>query len=352
MQKYFNISGICVPEKHYMVDILPKIEKITEEYIEPGYYFTINHGQLYGKTTILHQLSKQLQDRYLIIGITFIHVAYKMFECEEEFIREFAQLVSTTLECQELESVFTKDWNLYDKRDLSFEKLFERFYRIYTLTNKEIILVIDGIDRRADNQYFLKLLELLQNNRFFHNVILAGIYDMTKLWNNVKSFDVDMSFSSKEIASMLDVYEKDHNYGIDIEKISNEIYAYTSGHPYLVSQICKLMDESIWENEEFGDKSSVWCLEGIKAAVEIILEMNNNDMLFYSIKDNLHLYPDLYDMISHMLLDGNSYSFSHANNTIQLGVMLDYFKEQEHKVAIANRIFKLYLLNICELYNR
>lgn len=90
MQKYFNVSGICVPEKHYMVDILPKIEKITEEYIESEYYFTINHGQLYGKTTILHQLSKHLQYRYLIIGITFIHAAYKI-DYEEEFIREFAQ---------------------------------------------------------------------------------------------------------------------------------------------------------------------------------------------------------------------------------------------------------------------
>lgn len=47
-------------------------------------------------------------------------------------------------------------------------------------------------------------------------------------WNIAESFDVDMSFSPKEIATMLEEYEADYKYGMDIDKLSNEIYAYTS----------------------------------------------------------------------------------------------------------------------------
>lgn len=36
MSKKFCVTGICVPEKNYMVDISERIEKITKDYIEHG----------------------------------------------------------------------------------------------------------------------------------------------------------------------------------------------------------------------------------------------------------------------------------------------------------------------------
>ena len=42
----FNVTGICVPNMHYMVDISRKIEKIFAM-VEYGYYFTINRGRQY-----------------------------------------------------------------------------------------------------------------------------------------------------------------------------------------------------------------------------------------------------------------------------------------------------------------
>ena len=347
MQKYFNVSGICVPEKHYMADILPKIEKITEEYIEPGYYFTINCGHLCGKTTILHQLSKHLQDRYLIIGITFINVAYKMFDSEEDFIREFAQLISTALESEELDSIFMKDWNLYDKRDLTFEKLFDKFSQICAHSDKEIILAIHGIDKRAENPHFLKFLEILDNKKIFHSVILLGTYKLEI--SGFQNIAGDMSISFKEIASILKEYEEDHDYGIDIEKISKEIYTYASGYPYLVSQICKLLDEDIWKSEEFGDRSSAWCPEGVGFAIKSILEMGSRNRLFYNLGRDLYQYPDLNDILRNILLNGKSYPFTLTDKAIQTGAMLGYLKEKDCKVAVANRIFEMYLLDFFSL---
>lgn len=351
MQKYFNVSGICVPEKHYMVDILPKIEKITEEYIEPGYYFAINSGHLCGKSTTLYLLLKHLQTRYFVIGVTFIHIAYRMFDSEEDFIREFAEVVSLSLEDEKLESVFMEDWDLYDESNLTFEKLFDKFRQIYAHADQEIVLTIHGIDERADNPHFLKFLEILQNKdnkKIFHSVILFGIYELenSKLLNIAEN----MFFSTKQIASMLKEYEEDHNFGIDIEKMSNEIYAYTSGYPYLVSQICKLLDEKIWKNEEFSDKSSAWCPEGIDSAVNKILEKGSKDILFYNLNRDLYLYPDLSNMFRSIILDGKSYPFTLTDKTVKKGSMMGYLKEKDRKVAVANRIFEMHLLEFYRLY--
>jgi len=41
MAKTFNITGTCIPERHYMADIVDKLDK-TMAMIAGGDYFTIN----------------------------------------------------------------------------------------------------------------------------------------------------------------------------------------------------------------------------------------------------------------------------------------------------------------------
>ena len=61
MTKKFNITGVCYPNKHYMMDNSKKLEQIMG-LIEFGEYFTINRPRQYGKTTTLHFLRKRLND--------------------------------------------------------------------------------------------------------------------------------------------------------------------------------------------------------------------------------------------------------------------------------------------------
>ncbi len=49
MRKRYNVTGICIPEKHYMVDISQKVKQIVEEYIEPGYYLQLTEAGNTGK---------------------------------------------------------------------------------------------------------------------------------------------------------------------------------------------------------------------------------------------------------------------------------------------------------------
>ena len=61
MPKRFCITGTCIPEKNYMVDISDRIDRIIQDYIENGKYFTINRARQYGKTTTLYLLERRLQ---------------------------------------------------------------------------------------------------------------------------------------------------------------------------------------------------------------------------------------------------------------------------------------------------
>ena len=70
MKKKFNVTGLCVPEKHYMV-ILDKCLDEIHRLIDDGAYFTINRARQYGKTTTLNMLSKMLSKDYLIINLDF-----------------------------------------------------------------------------------------------------------------------------------------------------------------------------------------------------------------------------------------------------------------------------------------
>lgn len=71
MIKTFNTTGLCIPEKHYMADTSDKIERIVNELIDNGKYFTINQARQFGKTTTMYLLEKRLHERYVVISISF-----------------------------------------------------------------------------------------------------------------------------------------------------------------------------------------------------------------------------------------------------------------------------------------
>ena len=123
----------------------------------------------------------------------------------------------------------------------------------------------------------------------FQSVILAGVYDIKNLklkvrketehqynspWNIAADFNVDMSFFPRDIEGMLLDYENDHHTGMDIREISQLIYDYTSGYPYLVSRICKLADETVSQEPGFPVETA-WSHEGIIDAVGVLLRRPN-----------------------------------------------------------------------------
>lgn len=139
--------------------------------------------------------------------------------------------------------------------------LFTVLSRWCAVSSKPIVLMVDEADHPGNSQTFLDFLAqlrgrfLARNKRpTFRSVILSSVHDVRNLrpptedrygipWNIASAFEIDMSFNAHDIAGMLTEYENDHHTGMDIQKLSQLIYDYTSGYPVLVSMICKYMDE-------------------------------------------------------------------------------------------------------------
>ena len=76
MTKRLNVTGTCIPGRHYMADISKKPDKVNEM-VANGDYFIINRPHQYGKTTVMYLLEQQLKnnENYLVMAVSFEGIA-------------------------------------------------------------------------------------------------------------------------------------------------------------------------------------------------------------------------------------------------------------------------------------
>ena len=162
-------------------------------------------------------------------------------------------------------------------------------------------------------------------------------------WNIAADFNVDMSLSQEGIADMLREYEEDTHTGMKVDELADLLYDYTSGYPYLVSRLCKIIDENISEKEQFAGKAAAWTKEGFYEAVRMVLSEKN--MLFESLTGKLMDYPELDDMLKALLFTGKNIMYDPDNPAIDMALMFGFIRNQRGSVVIANRIFETRLYN-------
>lgn len=264
MKRRFNVTGSCIPQRHYMVELDDRLKSIKEDYIEDGSYFAINRGRQFGKTTTLRALEEYLKDEYVVLSLDFQEIGTKKFGDETIFSKAFAaklrrSLQSTETEEKEMLLELLSDFKA-DTPDVGLDELFECLSCMCEHSSRPIILMIDEVDSASNYRVFIDFLAQLRARYLkrdkiptFHSVILAGVYNIKNLklklrpesehqynspWNVATDFDMDLSFSSCQIASMLAEYEADHHTGMDVKETAEEIYRYTSGYPVLVSSVC------------------------------------------------------------------------------------------------------------------
>ena len=372
MAKKFNVTADCKPDRHYMVNLDRRLAEI-KELIDDGAYFTINRARQYGKTTTLRTLYWYLQKEYYVVLLDFQMFGAEEFADENTFALSFAQFFLLGLKRNKLSSLneFTdavknlNDMAEFASGNFRLKNLFFCLNDIFITSDKPIVLMIDEVDSATNNQVFLDFLAQLRAcyiNRdvqpTFQSVILAGVHDVKNLrrkirpeedhkvnspWNIATDFKIDMSFSAGEIAGMLQEYESDYHTGMDIDAIAKLIYDYTSGYPFLVSRLCKLMDEEVCGKEGFDTKSEAWTKAGFNEAVKMILTDKNT--LFESLSEKLVSYPELNAMLRSLLFTGKNISYNFYEPSINIATMFGFAKNKNGILVIANRIFETWLYN-------
>ena len=356
-RKKFNVTGSCNPERHYMVNSKARFEAV-ENLIDAGEYFTINRARQYGKTTTLYMIWRRLSDRYIVVPLSFEGLGDSPYASEEAFVGTFSRLMGQYLTSQKYDEALASI--LQDSKAKSMDELAKVIREFCEKAPKPVVLTIDEVDQSSDNQLFLNFLGMLRNrylerdmqgmNSTFHSVILAGVYDVKNLkvklrseaerkynspWNIAADFNVDMTFHPEEIAQMLTDYEEDEHTGMDIRAVSEEIYKYTTGYPFLVSKLCKVIDEQLDKN---------WTIEGVQTATkQTILEKNT---LFTSLTKNLENYPELKQFIFAISINGEEVTYDVNNPVMDFATMFSIIRfDARRKVRIHNIIFEEVLNN-------
>ena len=363
MRRKFNVTGTCIPEENYMVDITEKLEQI-KKMIDAKEYFTINRGRQYGKTTTLSRLRRFLADEYTMISVSFEGMGDSSFASEEKFCQTLIRKISNALRFTDVTKEYQEKWKNSEVK--SFDSLGEHITDM--CEGKKLVLMIDEVDKAANHRIFLNFLSKLREKYLarrdgmdytFHSVVLAGVYDIKNIklkmiqeglltptpaetktynspWNIAVSFEVDMSFSKKEIMGMLLEYEQDFQTGMNIDEVAEEIYSYTSGYPFLVSLVCQCLDGKLARN---------WTRSGIIEAVRIITEDPLPNTLFDDLFKNIRNHQALSDFLYEILMEGEVYRFSRGDEVIEQGLRYAFISIVDRDIRVHNKIFEIVITN-------
>ncbi len=358
MAKEFNITGTCIPSKHYMADTSGKMKHVME-LIERGKYFTINRPRQYGKTTTLALLNAILNntEEYLVIKTSFEGVGDVVFLDEKSFSPMFIRQLAKGANYLHPE---LSAWMLPQSEEVdALEPLSKFISRLVEKAGKKIVLLIDEVDKSSNNQLFVSFLAMLRNKYLdaqenldstFHSVVLAGLHDVKTLklklrpdeeakfnspWNIAADFKVDMNLQPHEIVPMLEDYSQERDVKMDAPLIAERLFYYTSGYPFLVSALCKITDEDILPQKE----EKTWTSADIETAADLLIKSERSNTNFDTLVKNLENDPALYDIVFRVVIENESLNYNVHDPVIYFGILHGIFRNGDG-LNIHNRIYR------------
>ncbi len=356
----FNTTGTCFPDEHYMVDISEQVN-IAEQMVMDNYYFCINKGRQYGKTTTLYALGNQLESHgFTVFSLSFEGMTESDFETTENLYASFVSQMGSEIRYRNVKNIDENGKNVLlpfrDCKELSKKELSDIIFDL-CIDNPKVVVIIDEVDQASNYDSFIKFLGFLRDRYLnrkkeptFLSVILAGVYDIKNLklkirpesehqynspWNIAKIYNASMGLPESGIAQMLSEFKVDYQLDFNENEVANAIFGWTNGYPYLVSRICEFIQAN----------NLSWTEEGVNIAVRDILK-DRKDVLFSDITKKLNDFPKLRGKLETILYKGTRLNYNPDEENLQLGFMFDFLAEGEKGgVVVSNRMFETRIYN-------
>lgn len=368
MAKYFNTRGWCNSEVHFVADTSHKLKQVLQ-LIENKEYFTINRPHQYGKTSMLRLLGQTLtkEKGWLVLSISFEGTSSSIFEDKRLFCKGFLRLLSKQLIehgeqelAKQVKNNLPHIENLLDLSDVITE--------LVTATPLKIVLLIDEVDSSSNQKIFLEFLGLLRHKflnrtliteKTFHNVVLVGIHDIKTLklkirtpgsskitynspWNIAADFKINMNLQKAEVMPMLKDYCEERKVTMNIGDCTSKLVYYTSGYPFLLSALCKIIDEEILPNKN----ENSWLVADVDEAARLLITARRSNTNFDHLIKVLENNEDLYQLVFDLLIENEHFDFNIQDPVINLGILYGVFDiHTENGLKVHNRIYSELIFN-------
>ena len=362
MAKRFNTTGTCFPQRHYMADVSAKFD-VALKLVEYGEYFAINRPRQYGKTTMLYMLSDELRksDEYIVFNTSFEGLGDAIFNDEKTFASGFVSVLGryATVYAPNLVNWINEQSIKVD----SLKILSDFITELVIKADKKIILLIDEVDKSSNNQLFVSFLAMLRNKYLerssfptFHSIVLAGLYDVKSLklklrpneeakynspWNIATDFNVVMELQPNEIVPMLEDYAAEQNVSMNTEGVAHALFYFTSGYPFLVSAMCKIVDEDIMPLKS----ERIWTEFDIETAANKMIKSEHSITNFDTLIKNLENSPELYDLIYRLVIENEYIPYNLHAPVINFALQHGIVSNGPEGLMIQNRIYREIIAN-------
>ena len=359
MKRFFNVTGLCNPKDHYMVDPLRGLDKTILDLIESKYYFTIHAPRQTGKTTLLRSLSRELNLSQKYVAVHFsLETAGFRSNTVKEANKAFIESLQSAA-CEQVDSINQPpNPSGYEPSINVFKNYLTDWARISTLP---IILLIDEIDSLYDDVLISVLRQLrdgfqFRPGAFPSSVALVGLRDVREYKEKVRENDRSIgsgspfnikaesltisNFSRFQIAGLLQQYTEEGGQ-VFADEIIDLIDFLTGGQPWLVNALANEITDEIL----LKDTAKPVTLEIVNQAKEnLILRRDTHlDSLIDKLMD-ARIHP-----IVDAIISGADVAFDNFNDNLQYALDLGIIKRSGNGIMIANEIYKEFIPRVLNL---
>jgi hypothetical protein len=259
--KTFNTSGICKPEVHYMLPVLPRVPDAADM-IDGNFYFILHAPRQSGKTTFLKALTDKINSDGLYYALYCSLEVSQDVTDDDTAMRRIVVEINRTLKKSPIKSFNELAVPGVPLSDLdASERVAEMLNYLSVNLNKDLVVFFDESDCLSGTALitFLRQIRLGYNNRydspkskFPRSVALIGMRDIRDylvqvrpeeqsagLANpfNVKKESLTLANFTKEEIHSLYCQHTEATGQIFTHEAIDQAWYWTEGQPWLVNAL-------------------------------------------------------------------------------------------------------------------